>query len=91
MVWIVRFTPEAERDAEKLDRSVRVRIVDKLEWLEAHFDTAHPSPLGGPWRGFFKLRVGERRVIYRISWDTHELWVILVDLHDRIYKRPSRT
>jgi len=85
--WILYFTPEAEGDLARLDVPARRRILERLAWLERNFSTIDPAPLGGTWRGFFKFRVGNRRVLYKISWDAQELWVIMIDARDRVYKR----
>jgi mRNA interferase RelE/StbE len=66
--WILDFTPEAERDFKKLDKSLKKRISEKLDWLLKNFDNLIPSPLSGKWQGFFKLRVGDWRVIYKVEW-----------------------
>lgn len=57
---------EAESDLEALDRSVARRIAKRVEWLAEHLNDIQPELLTGKLSGFFKLRVGDYRVIYRI-------------------------
>ena len=57
--WSLDFTPEAESDLEKLDKNLKRRVSEKLDWLLENFDDITPSPLGAEWRGFFKFRIGE--------------------------------
>jgi mRNA interferase RelE/StbE len=85
--WILDFTPEAERDFKKLDKSLKKRISEKLDWLLKNFDNLIPSPLSGKWQGFFKLRVGDWRVIYKVEWGKKKIIVYLIDRRDKIYKR----
>jgi mRNA interferase RelE/StbE len=85
--WILDFTPEAERDFQKLDKNLKRRINEKLDWLLENFDNIIPSPLSGEWRGFFKLRIGDLRVIYKIKWDKNQIIIYVIDRRDKIYKR----
>ena len=65
--WNVRLEDEAIEDLDRLPHLVRESVLDKLEWLRNHFSEINPKPLGGQWRGFYKLRVGDYRVIYDIK------------------------
>lgn len=85
--WRVEFSKQAENDFGRLDKPIRKRVVEALEWLAKNFDDIVPIPLGGPWRGFFKFRVGDWRVIYAIKPTTHALVVYYIDRRDRVYKR----
>lgn len=85
--WVLEFAPEAEQDLAKLDRDLRRRINEKLDWLQAHFDKITPSALGDEWRGFFKLRIGDWRVIYKVEWDRNLIIVWIIDRRDKVYKR----
>jgi len=57
--WQCILTKEAELDLKRLDYSTRKRILEKIKWMRENFDQITPLPLGGKWRGFFKLRVGD--------------------------------
>jgi len=85
--WSLDFTPEAKDDLERLDKNLQKRISEKLEWLQGNFDKIIPSALGSEWRGFFKLRVGDRRVIYKVKWDKNHIIIFVIDRRDKIYKR----
>ena len=85
--WTIEFIPEAKTDLEKLDKNLRRRIVEKLDWLRTNFDDIIPSALGGEWRGFFKLRVGDWRIIYKIEWDKNQIVVYVIERRDKIYKK----
>lgn len=85
--WSLDFTPEAKNDLNKFDRELQKRIIDKLDWLQANFNNIIPSALGGDWQGYFKLRVGDWRVIYKIDWDKNLIIVYIIERRDKIYKR----
>lgn len=86
MKWRIFITKEAEEDLDDLDSSIRNRILQKLIWARDNFDDIVPLPLGGLWRGFFKLRIGDWRVIYDIEIKKHIITVHQVGLRDKIYK-----
>ena len=81
------FTAEAEHDLKRLAKNVASRIVTKVLWLAEHFEEQIPQPLGGGLKGFFKLRVGDWRVIYEIDRGIHTLIVHLIDHRSRVYER----
>jgi mRNA interferase RelE/StbE len=64
MNYLVEYEPEALADLEKLRKSVCQRIVNKINWLAENLDQITPKPLTADLSGFFKLRVGDYRVIY---------------------------
>ncbi|MBI2278662.1 MAG: type II toxin-antitoxin system RelE/ParE family toxin [Candidatus Brennerbacteria bacterium] len=85
--WSLGFTRSAEEDLAQLDRPVRRRIIDKLEWLSAHFDGIIPSALHAEFREFYKLRVGDWRVVYKIEWRKYSIMICYIDRRDRVYKK----
>ena len=87
MSWQAIVTREAEEDLDRLDRLVRSRILEKLNWLRENFDDLLPLPLGGRWRGFFKLRVGDWRIIYEIESNKKLVIIHHVGPRDKIYRQ----
>ncbi|OGG73206.1 hypothetical protein A3A38_02320 [Candidatus Kaiserbacteria bacterium RIFCSPLOWO2_01_FULL_53_17] len=65
----VRWSTDALKDIEKIDTVIAERIVERTQWLEKHFTQIVPKQLRRDLRGFFKLRVGDYRVIYSVSED----------------------
>lgn len=66
MSYPVEFTPRAERELAALQRSDQLRIAKRVEALAT---TPRPSgckKLAGP-EGFYRIRVGDFRVIYAIQ------------------------
>ena len=85
--WQFFVTPEAEQNMDALDMPIQTRVVGKLHWLVEHFDDIVPLPLGGPWRGFFKLRVGDWRVIYEIESEQERVIVHHIGKRDEVYRQ----
>ena len=68
--WRVELSKDAIKYLKKLDKSTSQRILDSLEKLEtsenplSHKDV---RPLVGKLRGFYRLRVGEFRIIFELD------------------------
>lgn len=85
--WKFDITETGRGDLERLDHEVEQRVIEKLKWFTANFQSIAPIPLGGHWRGFFKLRVGDWRIIYDVNQEVHCVTVHVIDKRDKIYKR----
>ena len=85
--WRFEITDDAEHDIERLDPPVARRVRERLEWFIVHFEETVPLPLGAGYKGFFKLRVGDWRIIYEVKDPEREIVVHAIDRRDKIYKR----
>ena len=83
----MEFRGKAEDDLAKLERPLRRRIIDRLEWLAENFEDITLFSLGGEWKGFFKFRAGDWRIIYTIESTDKAIAVHYIDNRDKIYKR----
>ncbi len=80
----IEWAEGAVRDLGKLDRAVVGRILRKLDWFSKNFERVVPEPLAGEFKGTYKLRVGDWRVIYTVEGDT--LVIQSIDHRTEIYK-----
>ncbi len=62
----VKWSVDALGDLENIDTVVAKRIVEKTIWLEKNFTDVVPERLHGRFADFYKLRVGDYRIIYSI-------------------------
>ena len=85
-MWRFRVTTEARDSIVHLDSTVRRRVLEKLAWFKDHVDDVVPVPLAASMRGYFKLRVGDWRIVYSADVGTHTIVIHLVDRRDQIYK-----
>jgi mRNA interferase RelE/StbE len=76
MSYVIEYEPEAFTDLERLTKSVQKRVVKKINWLAENFDRIKPQSLTADLSGFFKLRIGDYRVIYEFD---REAKVIFID------------
>ena len=80
----VEFKPEAVHDLEDLDRAVSQRVLNKIHWLAQNFTQIVPERLTGELGAFYKLRVGDWRVIY--LFDSEAITVHMIGHRREIYK-----
>ncbi|KHG39735.1 MAG: type II toxin-antitoxin system mRNA interferase toxin, RelE/StbE family [Aphanizomenon flos-aquae KM1D3_PB] len=81
MSYSVSFESESITDLDNLNQFVRLRILNKIQWLSVNFEQITPLSLTGQWSGFYKLRVGDYRVIYEL--DIEEQLIIIIRIAHR--------
>lgn len=64
----IRILETASQDLARLDKPVGRRIVQRIRWLAINLDALRLETLSGELAGFYKLRVGDYRVIYEVLW-----------------------
>lgn len=83
----VEFTSEAEDDLSRISKSIAQRILKKIRWLAENFEMVTREPLTGGFKGLYKLRVGDHRVLYTFSQNERTVIVIHLVKHRReVYK-----
>ena len=83
MVSKVHYKASVERDLKKLDKSAVARIIHKLErTLSA--DPHAGEPLRGEFRGLFKFRIGDYRVVYART--TYGVLVLRINHRREVYR-----
>ncbi len=88
--WRVIFTFEAEGDLAGLGEQIQGRVIKKILWLRDNFNQIIPLPLGGKWQGFFKLRMGDWRVIYDIEKSRKQITIHRIGPRDKIYRQRKK-
>ncbi|MGK7931658.1 MAG: type II toxin-antitoxin system RelE/ParE family toxin [Microcystaceae cyanobacterium] len=64
MSYQFKIEPDALSDLKKLTPNIQSRILKKIRWFAKNFENMTPLPLTANLQGFFKLRIGDYRVIY---------------------------
>jgi len=82
----IEWTEGAVRDLERLDKQVARRVLRKLDWFSKNFARVVPEPLVGEFKGTYKLRVGDWRVIYTVEGTT--ITIQWIGHRGEIYKLP---
>lgn len=81
MSWNLKYTKEALKNLEKLDKKIKKRILGFLEKILADNPRLFGEPLTGNFKGFWRYRVGDYRIICEIK--DKELFIVLVNVGHR--------
>ena len=82
----VEFLSEAVSYLRKIDKIIAQRILNKIKWLSENFEDVVPEILTGDFKGMYKLRVGNWRVIYGVDKEKRIIRVFMVGHRKDIYK-----
>ena len=85
MSYQVEFEPEALADLDRMDSTDRKRIFRKINWLALNFEQTTSQRLSANLAGFYKLRVGNYRVIYSVDEQGQLVAIIRVGHRSEIY------
>ena len=85
-MYEVAFNPHAARDLKSLDKSIRQRILGRIDWLAEHAEQVRHEPLTAQWEGMYRLRVGDYRVIYGVEQVQRRITIYAVGHRREIYK-----
>jgi mRNA interferase RelE/StbE len=77
----VILTPEVQADLKSIAPTIRTRLIDKLEWIGENVELIqHQAMQGDEWKGCYKYRVGDYRIIYQMEHPATKLIVKLIVL-----------
>ncbi len=75
----VILTPEAQSDLRNIASTIRTHLLDKLNWIGENAELIqHQAMQGDEWKGCFKYRVGDYRIIYQMEHLVTKLIVLKV-------------
>lgn len=86
-MYQTRYMPTAQQDMADLDPPVATRIYKRVKWLAEHFDSIAPEPLEGHWKGKYKFRIGDYRVVYTVNRGERYLMIHLVRHRREVYEK----
>lgn len=75
----------AKAALRRLDKTTANRIVEKFRWLAANAETVQHVALKGQWIGYYRLRIGDYRAIYRLEHDNRLIVVALIGHRREVY------
>ena len=79
----VRMTADALADFRRLPLSIRARVVDLLRRMAEWPNVSGAKPLRKQWKGHFRLRTGDWRIIVRPAGEI--LWIVRIDNRRDVY------
>ncbi len=86
MHFRVEFTHQAEEDILRLDKSVAQLIVNKIDRISQSIENIVPVPLKGKFKGKYKLRAGDWRIIYSFESSSRIITIYAVRHRKEVYK-----
>jgi mRNA interferase RelE/StbE len=81
----VEFSKKAADTLRRLDKTNANRIIGKIERLANTMSEFRHVRLTGEWRDYFKLRVGDYRVIYKIDHAGRLVIVAVIGHRSTVY------
>lgn len=89
MPYTLRYHPRvADRDVPKIPLETRRRVARLIETRLATSPERFGLPLKGSLRGYWKLRVGNYRVVFKV--DGADVWILAVLHRKDVYEQASR-
>jgi len=86
MPYTFEYQPAVILALKKLDPVLMTRIINKINWLGSNFDQITPQSLSENWAGFYKLRVGDYRIIYKFDIEVKIIWIEKIGHRREIYE-----
>ena len=86
-MYRMRILEAAARELARLDKPVGHRIVKRINWLATNLDNIRPEALAGNLAGFYKLRVGDYRIVYEIFRDEQTIVIHAIGHRREIYRK----
>ena len=89
MEWLIKYSKESEKfiNNENINRSIIKNLIIKtLLRLKGEKINLDLKKLKGKWEGFYRIRMGEIRVIITIDFKNKIIFVYSVDFRGSVYK-----
>ncbi|QWR78113.1 type II toxin-antitoxin system RelE family toxin [Candidatus Magnetomonas plexicatena] len=87
-MYRVTFLPDAEKNFRKLDRSVQLKIAEKLDWLAENAEKIIHHPLVSlpeDLKGLCRIRVGNHRILYWIYHEEERISIYFIEHRRKVY------
>ena len=86
MTYSIEFTLQAEEDLARLDKTVAQHIVNKIDRLSQSIENIVHAPLKGKFKGKYKLRAGDWRIIYSFEHSSQVITIYALRHRREVYK-----
>jgi mRNA interferase RelE/StbE len=87
--YAIESIPAAERDLAGLPRDTAARVARRIDGLASDPRPPGLEPLSG-WPGYYRIRIGNYRVVYRIDDATRTVTLSLIGHRRDVYERFER-
>ncbi|WP_327100830.1 type II toxin-antitoxin system RelE/ParE family toxin [Nocardia vinacea] len=88
MKYRFELTPEAQQDIRNIPKTDAIRLLQKLAQLgdDPYAPNNAVKPMAGEYVGFYRLRCGDYRAIYRVENNRLLILVIAAGGRDVVYR-----
>lgn len=92
-MWEIRYHPDVYQDLKNIPKKFAVSVIKAIEHRLQQ--QSNPSMLGKPLRanlsGYFRIRIGNYRVVYKVSPTRIQIFIIAIGLRrdEEIYELAS--
>ncbi len=80
-MYKVFYLDSVQKDLDRLDRPTRLRVLNKIEKHLAKDPKGLGKPLTGQFKGLWRYRIGDFRVIYKVAEE--EILIIVARIGHR--------
>ena len=87
-MYKIDFAEDVEDGMKKFPKHDRKAIYDKIDSLKEDPRPNGVEPLKGNWKGFYRIRIGNYRVIYTIRDAQLIVLIVKVAKRGEVYKIP---
>ena len=88
MAYNVEYVEGVEKDLAKLDKALRLKVINKIEHYLAKDPEGLGKPLTGVFKGFWRYRFENYRIIYRIRYQEILISVFRIAHRKNVYSKP---
>lgn len=89
MAHVLRYHPRVrDEDLPRISAETRLRIARSIETRLTSAPERYGTPLAGSLRGYWKLRIGDYRVVFQLR--RSEVWILAVVHRRDAYERAER-
>ncbi|MFA6992112.1 MAG: type II toxin-antitoxin system RelE/ParE family toxin [Candidatus Gracilibacteria bacterium] len=85
MKYLVKLTPSAKKELDKIPGEYKNKVLNALFWLEK--DPFAGKKLHGKFKNYYSWKVWPYRIIYRIFKNELLIFVVAIGHRQGIYKR----
>ena len=85
MKYKIRYLEEVYSQLKKIPKNMQLTIRRAIDTRLTE-DPYRFKPLVSNWRGYFRMRVGDYRVIYTVEDETVTVLIVRVDVRGKVYE-----
>ena len=85
-MYQIKYAERVEDSMKKFPKYDKKAIYDRIDSLKIDPSSSGVEPLHGEWKGLFRVRVGNYRIIYNVQDKILIVYVVKVSKRGDVYK-----